>query len=196
MLTSGKPLVVTTRTTRLCQFISANEVVVRLTVGCWRFDRPSATRKLQEPRWGRFCLRRSSRGAAWSRITWLFACNRDWSRFGDARSQLQQLTPFLVWFLRIFSNFFALRFAVVSQCPEFDSQTAMRNRINYSLAASAAPQGLSLQQQVPVPSFSRHSSPDTFSRLKRKQGWFWTIFSFECQFSTLLLCNISSKYPT
>ena len=33
------------------------------------------------------------------------------------------------------SHFFALRFAVVSQCPEIDSQTAMRNRINYSLKA-------------------------------------------------------------
>ena len=38
--------------------------------------------------------------------------------------------------LRFFfdSHFFALRFAVVSQCPKFDSQTAMQNRINYSLA--------------------------------------------------------------
>ena len=34
------------------------------------------------------------------------------------------------------SHFFALRFAVVSQCPKFDSQTAMQNQINYSLALS------------------------------------------------------------
>ena len=31
------------------------------------------------------------------------------------------------------SHFFALRFAVGSQCPKFDSQTAMRYRVNYSL---------------------------------------------------------------
>ena len=31
------------------------------------------------------------------------------------------------------SHFFALRFAVGSQCPKFDSQIAMRYRVNYSL---------------------------------------------------------------
>ena len=31
------------------------------------------------------------------------------------------------------SHFFALRFAVGSQCPKFDSQTAMRYWVNYSL---------------------------------------------------------------
>ena len=31
------------------------------------------------------------------------------------------------------SHFFALRFAVGLQCPKFDSQTAMRYRVNYSL---------------------------------------------------------------
>ena len=31
------------------------------------------------------------------------------------------------------SHFFALRFSVCSQCPKFDSQTAMRYRVNYSL---------------------------------------------------------------
>ena len=31
------------------------------------------------------------------------------------------------------SHYFALRFAVGSQCPKFDSQTAMRYRVNYSL---------------------------------------------------------------
>ena len=31
------------------------------------------------------------------------------------------------------SHFFVLRFAVGSQCPKFDSQTAMRYRVNYSL---------------------------------------------------------------
>ena len=31
------------------------------------------------------------------------------------------------------SHVFALRFAVGSQCPKFDSQTAMRYRVNYSL---------------------------------------------------------------
>ena len=35
------------------------------------------------------------------------------------------------------SHFFALRFAVGSQCPKFDSQTAMRYRVNYSLRAVA-----------------------------------------------------------
>ena len=34
------------------------------------------------------------------------------------------------------SHFFALRYAVVSQCHEFNSQTAMRNRINYSCCLS------------------------------------------------------------
>ena len=36
------------------------------------------------------------------------------------------------------SHFFALRFTVVLQCPKFDSQSAMRNRINYSLQGFVA----------------------------------------------------------
>ena len=35
------------------------------------------------------------------------------------------------------SHFFALRFAVGSQCPKFDSQTAMRYQVNYSLLCNA-----------------------------------------------------------
>ena len=34
------------------------------------------------------------------------------------------------------SHFFALRFAVGSQCPKLDSQTAMRYRVNYSLSST------------------------------------------------------------
>ena len=36
------------------------------------------------------------------------------------------------------SHFFALRFAVGSQCPKFDSQTAMRYRVNYSLSQNVS----------------------------------------------------------
>ena len=48
------------------------------------------------------------------------------SRFSDAR-----LHRFAFDFFD--SHFFAPVFAVVSQCPKFDLQTVMRNRINYSL---------------------------------------------------------------
>ena len=124
-------------------FIFAKEVVFTLAVGWWGFDQPSSTRTLHAladmgPATALATFARAP-GAACSRI--MTAGNRDRSPF--AVHGCSNLHRFVLDFFD--SNFFALRFAVVSQCPEIDSQIAMRNRINYSLILQ--PSILSVQQE-------------------------------------------------
>ena len=63
---------------------------------------------------------------------------------------------------RIFfdSHFFALHFAIVSQCPEFDSQSAMRKRINYSLGGLTQPRASISLHFWDNPLHSGHPTPD------------------------------------
>ena len=68
----------------------------------------------------------------------LSPCSRGWYDYDcwrarsmamcDARLHARFRVRFFFWFA-----LFALRFTVVLQCPKFDSQSAMRNRINCSL---------------------------------------------------------------
>ena len=93
-------------------------------------NRHRDARYVLEPTWRSAGSRSRPRdGAACSRIMHceLLAC----AIAIDCHLRCTRLRRFAFDFFD--SHFFALRFAVVSQWPEIDSQTAMRNRINYSL---------------------------------------------------------------
>ena len=92
------------------------------------------------------CRFRPCAGAACSRI--MISGNRDRSPFA-----MHGLHRFAFDFFD--SHFFALRFAVVSQSPKIDSQTAMRNRINYSLYPPWCYSGLQSPLERPHRSFGR-----------------------------------------
>ena len=101
-------------------FIFAKEVVFTLAVGWWGFDQPSSTRTLHAlaDMGHATALATFARapGAACSRI--MTAGNRNRSPF--AVHGCSNLHRFAFDFFD--SHFFALWFAVVSQCPEIDSQ--------------------------------------------------------------------------